>query len=213
MRGKTTAKNIKDQSPNRIKNFIIPLSLVLVLVVLFMISERRSPEGYLGMKQEQIISTKGQDLKVVHQSETTGLYTNGAYKFSIRYPLTSSTVCGNGDAWEYFESQNSSWVGFGPLCSKSGGYIWGIAVYQNGDVEKIIKQIGGQFSDRKETRGPLSINGIDGVLVTVTTNQIKDWAATTAVLVKDGTVVTISDGAGSDPSEFKQFYSSFVFNK
>ncbi len=146
-------------------------------------------------------------------TSTDGLYVNNQYKFSIKYPLRLDDVCG-GELWEYSElsSENYLSVGFGPRCSKSGGYFWGVFVYKNRDVEDIIKQIGSQFSDRKEVRKNIVINGESALLVTVTTSQLKGWVAKTIFIVKENAVIHIING-GTIISEFDDFYNSFTFSK
>jgi len=85
-------------------------------------------------------------------------YTNNKLKFQIKYPTEIS-----GEDWVYEELKtidgSIDHISFGPLSSKQGGYVWGIEVHSNKSVENLIKEQGSQFSDRKESRKNITING------------------------------------------------------
>lgn len=134
-------------------------------------------------------------------------YSSTKLEFSIKYPKMTSDLLGK--TWlykEYNYSETEMAVGFGP--SGMGDYTWGVTVFTNSALEQIIKKQGEQFSDRKESRKNLTVNGKPALLVTVTTNQYPNWIAKTVYIEQDGKVYAIGNGAGQTP-DFEQFYNSF----
>jgi hypothetical protein len=77
-------------------------------------------------------------------------------------------------------------------------------------MEDLIKQMGSQFTDRKESRQNITVDGVPAVLVTVTTNQYQDWVLKNVYVKKGTKVYSIGNGAIS-LSEFDDFYKSFRF--
>lgn len=134
--------------------------------------------------------------------------TNSEYGFTIKYPKKIDKYP---ESWQHEEYGTTDFgVGFGTPSSKSGGYIWGVSVYVNGDMEALIKQMGSQFSDRKESRQDITINGVPALLVTVTTNQYPGWVSKNVYIQRNGRVYIIGNGA-IGLSEFDLFYNSFQF--
>ena len=134
-------------------------------------------------------------------------YSSQLYGFSIKYPKTISKYQGE---WEYKEfplQDGSVWIGFRPS-SIGEDYIWGVNVYSNKSVEQVIKEQGQQFSDRKESRQYITVNGVSALLVTVTTNQYEEWVSKTVLIENNGKVYAIGNGAVEIP-EFEPFYKSF----
>ena len=163
---------------------------------------------------DQILST----FKFIDQNSTTDTtnwktYISSKFSFSVKYPEKVAKFPEN---WVYEEIKGDSsfagGVGFGTPASKSGGYIWGIYVYGGKDKEEIISQIGKQFKDRRETRQEIIVNNLPATLVTVTTNEIKDWVSKTVIVGRfrgeEVTTYVISNGAVILP-EFDAFYESF----
>lgn len=127
-------------------------------------------------------------------------YQNEQIGFHIKYPQD----------WVY-EKYNNEVIYFGTPESKTGGYIWGIFIHQPNELEKVIAQMGDQFTDRKETREEVMVNNnITGTLVTVTTNKYPDWILKTVYFEKDGQLFAITNGAIDDDT-FEAFYKSFEF--
>lgn len=150
-------------------------------------------------------------------------YVNQEYGFAIAYP-TKLNKSGLDQLWIYKEysfpdaksSQKGSstrfWVGFGPKESIPGGMVWGITVYENGNLEDIIESKGEQFADRKEERTSVKVDGIDAILVTVTTTKFKDWISKNVIVQKGNFIYSISNGA-EEISEYDSFYKSFQLIK
>ncbi len=139
-------------------------------------------------------------------------YTNTKMGFQIKYPKTIGI---SAEEWVYEEFElkgalTGYQVGFGTTASKSGGYIWGVSVYDNQNTENLIQQMGSQFSDRVESRKQVSVNGIPALLVTVTTNQIPSWIFKAVYIQRGGKVFYVSNGA-TDIQEFEKFYNSLKF--
>jgi len=126
-------------------------------------------------------------------------YRNEEFGFQIKYP----------QGWIYKEYDDT--IYFGTPESKSGGYIWGISIYQPSELEKIIMQTGNQFADRKETREKIKMDkNVSGILVTVTTNKHTDWISKKVYFEKNDQLFAIGNGA-IDDNRFKAFYKSFEF--
>lgn len=132
-------------------------------------------------------------------------YTSGKFNFTIKYPKRISAYNEN---WQYEEFGNQ--VGFGTPSSKSGGYIWGVYVSEDKNIEELMKESGSQFSDRIESKQNIVVNGKSAILLTVTTNQVKDWVSKNVYIQDRGKVYAIMNGAVEHP-EFDLFYNSFKF--
>ena len=149
-------------------------------------------------------------------------FVNEDFKFALGYPdklrQTDSNCLKN--PWSYSEKyvfdkkgnyQKTGWlyhVAFGPSCTKAGGLVWGINVYDSVDPEELIQKHGAQFADRKEKRQQITLNGVNAILITVTTNEYNDWISK-AVLIQSGNrIYEIGNGA-EDLIEFETFYKSF----
>lgn len=146
------------------------------------------------------------------KTSTWNTYTNAQQGFSIKYP---KKIAKYPDSWQYEEYDSASTdfsIGFGTPSSKSGGYIWGVRVYTNKDMEELIKQMGSQFADRKESRQNITVDGVPALLVTVTTNQYNDWISKEVYIKKGDKTYSIGNGA-VELSEFDDFYNSFKFLK
>lgn len=166
---------------------------------------------------DQILSTFKFTEKSANDNLTANwkTYTSPKFTFSIKYPSSINTSKLVGE-WTFEEIPGSSTlgggVGFGPPASKSGGWAWGVYVYGGAEEEKLIAEMGNQFSDRKEERKEITVNGLPATLVTVTTPQIKDWIYK-AVFIQvktpgQSTIYRIGNGAVDLP-EFDSFVESF----
>ncbi len=143
-------------------------------------------------------------------------YKNKDYGFEIKYPST----------WEYKEYREGTKVGeenlppnevtmvtFGTPESFQGGHIWGISFFPKSDqIEEEISKVGSQFSDRKEKRKKVKFSNVDALLVTINTNQRKNWTSEKVYFSKEGVLFQIGNGAELN-EKFEQFYSSFKFIK
>lgn len=144
------------------------------------------------------------------KTSTWNTYISTQQEFSIKYPKKINKYPETWQHEEYKTSSTEFTVGFGTPSSKSGGYIWGVWVYENKNMEDLIKQMGSQFADRKESRQNITVSGVPAVLVTVTTNQYNDWISKNVYIEKDNKIYSIGNGA-IEISEFDDFYNSFKF--
>lgn len=142
----------------------------------------------------------------INSKEEWIVYTDNEVGFTIKYPK----------AWLIERAdlaEGRTFIGFGPLESRSGGTLWGIEVYERDvdhvtDVELIINAIGKQFSDRNETRKNVTIGSLNALLVTVTTQKFEDWISKTVIIESPRAIYSISNGA-IDDERFNNFYESF----
>ncbi|MBU0981446.1 hypothetical protein KKC94_02020 [Patescibacteria group bacterium] len=127
-------------------------------------------------------------------------YQSDTYGFEINYPAD----------WGYNEADagGASLITFGP--TNENDFLWSIKILQNGDMEAEIAQMGDQFNDRQETRTPVTVDGISGTLVTVTTNTKTDWIYRAVFFQSNGKLYMIGNGAIED-DQFDDFYTSFSF--
>jgi hypothetical protein len=145
------------------------------------------------------------------QSTPTGWKTYSNADFSVMYPSYRNWV-----------SDESGFVpvgvAFGTIASKNGGYIWGIRAVEKkiATQEVLIARMGQQFSDRKEKREEIKVNGEPALLVTVTSPSNQGWVYKQVFI--DGAsagrptrTYVISNGASTEP-DFATFYKSFKFN-
>lgn len=135
------------------------------------------------------------------------IYSNPNYGFAVEYP---SFLGNSSEAWQYeefFDSKNPS-VAFGPVSSKPGGYMWGISIYPKQPVSQLIKQVGSQFSDRKEAISQVTISHLPALLVTVTTSKNPTWVSKTVYIESGDKLFVLSNGA-TGLGQFDAFYKSF----
>ncbi|MDO8471815.1 MAG: hypothetical protein Q7S64_01520 [bacterium] len=144
-------------------------------------------------------------------------YSNTKYGFSIKYPKFDSTgaVSGGGNeewiAKEFSGGATRAYISFGPPGSAQGGYVWGLLVTAGTTIEKQIAGQGDQWSDRKESRSTVTLDGLSATVVTVTTASQTDWTSKTVYFEKDDNIYEISTSAIT--SSFDNFYKSFQFTK
>lgn len=136
-------------------------------------------------------------------SDEKAFYSNSKNGYTVAYPSD----------WEYQEALTEDYNStlFGPESSKMGGYHWGISVIKSDELEGKIKGTGMQFEDRKETRANVVLpNGLNALIVTITTEKFDDWVHKSVFIEKDGLLYVISNGA-TDVEGFEDFYNSFNF--
>lgn len=88
---------------------------------------------------------------------------------------------------------------------------WGIQSYQSSEitVDKIIADMGKQFSDREVVKEKITVNGLPATKVLVTTATIPDWYSEAVIITKDKTVYKVTNGAIKD-DKFETFYKSII---
>lgn len=179
------------------KNIII---IVIALVII-------GGGGYFVFQDFGSVGVSEQD-KIENYETSWNTYSND--DFSIQYPADREWVYSD-------ENFTTTGVSFGTLESARGGYIWSVGVVSKNvvDMETLIARMGEQFSDRKETRVEISLGGVQGLLVTVTTNKIENWIHKEifiegSIAGRDDKIYFISNGA-IDDLEFERFYRSFKF--
>lgn len=209
----------------RLKGFA-PLILLLVIGVGIVGVYFLHKQGYIQVDLNPKQSTENTDTPTLYPSNKPDsrnsptptsdstknwkTYVNNKINFSIQYPNEIDSYTDN---WVYegYESPSADFsVGFGPLSSKSGGYIWSVNVYSSKTLEQIINEMGQQFKDRKETRENILIDNQSAVLVTVTTNEVENWVHKEIYIKQGNKIYAIGNGAIDEP-EFEQFYKSFKF--
>ncbi|MDX1608150.1 MAG: PsbP-related protein [Candidatus Spechtbacterales bacterium] len=159
---------------------------------------------------EQILST----FRFIDTVDTSNwqTYRNEEYGFEIKYPDKleglSENIQGDWEVSDTFADRGD--IYFGTPKSRIGGYIWGISVEEKANLEELIAQQGSQFTDRKEVREDVVVNGTSALKVTVTTGQYEDWISENIYIERDNKVIHISNGAVYMP-EFESFYKSFRF--
>lgn len=89
--------------------------------------------------------------------------------------------------------------------------LWGMQIYKSSDttVDKLIADIGKQFTDRKVEKEKISVNGLAATKVLVTTATIPEWYSETVIITKDKTIYSIGNGAVKD-DKFQTFYKSII---
>lgn len=174
--------------------------------------------GETMLKSINTIKVSAQPLKIKSSSKKStkasveknekGWKTYKNSDFSISYPAGRGWV--NDDT--FFTLGGAA---FGTPQSMRGGYIWVVGVYSKDTVsiESVIKRLGSQFEDRKESRKKVRVDGMPATFVTVTTEKVKNWKA--QMVIVDGKEVGRSDrfyvlsGGANDEPGFDRFYQSF----
>lgn len=211
---------------------IIPLALVLIIVLAFNIlypkSKYKKPEINISNTPKATITISPSpqptiNVQAIKLNIPKGwkTFVSEKYRFAIGYPdvLRKTDQEWPNETWSYSEetfydrgnekqSGHLYWLGFGPPKSIPGGMVWGMGVYKNEEIENIISDIGRQFEDRKEIRQRINVNGIDAILVTVTTNRYGDWIGKVVIIQNKDLIYTIENGA-QELEEFNDFYQSF----
>jgi hypothetical protein len=205
--------------------------LPIILGGLFLFVAVGASAYYLGTQNSKVIpqaqntspppTTNPQNAEVINptnipvatqipQTKTSEWNTYNSTKlgFTIDYPKKISKYNENWQYEEFSVGGTNTMVGFGTPSSKSGGYFWGVSLYNDKTIEQLIAEQGKQFSDRKEARKNITVDGKSAILVTVTTNQYPEWVSKTVFLEQGEKVYVIGNGAIEIP-EFDNFYNSF----
>lgn len=203
------------------KNLII-IGLILVLGVIagsfwYWKSRNEKVTENKEVENEELVGDKNKDVnqentqlnqkpEVINSSQFNfkgwKTYRNKNYNFEVKYPPN----------WIY--SEGNYLVGFDTHDSVPGGPLFGIFFENPDNLEKLISGMGNQFSDRKEERKKVELNGIEGLMVTVTTNELKIgeqyWISKNIYFVKDGTLFIV--GANTEyKGKSYPIYASFRF--
>jgi peptidoglycan hydrolase-like protein with peptidoglycan-binding domain len=149
-----------------------------------------------------------------------------------RETTTTTSACEVSTSWVRYENVANGFAISHPSCwtPQAGGMAVvfrrpegrmesNVVTYQKSEGytrEFLMSRVGVEFSDRRVTQQPVTIDGVAGLLVTVTTEQIRDydWIDQVVYLERDGRIYVIRNGAPADPeakSVFERFYSSFQF--
>lgn len=89
--------------------------------------------------------------------------------------------------------------------------LWGMQIYKSADttVDKLIADMGKQFTDRKVEKEKISVNGLSATKVVVTTATTPDWYHEQIFVSANSKIYTISNGAIKD-DKFETFYKSII---
>ena len=163
--------------------------------------------GYYAYKNGQISLTSSQDQVTVYPTQTIGVeesaewktYRSAKYRFEIKYPK-EWLVKETGDAL----GNDLILVGFHDESGDSE-----IVISFPKSIAEGITAIGSQFKQRNVRQEKATVNGLDAILVTVTTLENPEWEATPIFIEQDGTMLQI-DGNYEDKT-FRQTLSTFRF--
>jgi mannitol-specific phosphotransferase system IIBC component len=132
-------------------------------------------------------------------------YTSANYNLSFFYPK----------GWSINDSISTevhTYIGIALTPpTMTGDFQWGIQFYKSSDttVDKIINNMGKQFTDREVVKEKITINGLPATKVVVTTATIPDWYSEAVVITKDKMIYEIGNGAIKD-DKFATFYNSII---
>ena len=135
------------------------------------------------------------------------IYSSEELGFKIDYPKDWTYK-----EWPYEESGRGA-VGFNSIATLPqahiGGYQWYIATFDRDQLGNKIAEMGDQFEDRQATWEIIQVNeDLPGILVTVTTNQVENWALQALFVQTEEKLFMIENGAVPDEN-FETFYKSF----
>lgn len=211
---------------HRTNNFLTSLLSVLLIASVgvagfFAYQSQRLSNELLTLKGKPVTQVDTPKLEEVGNTESTPIsvdttlnwksYSDTNNGFSVKYPST----------WRIVSMKNT--VGFGPVDIPED-VIWAVTSYDSKSisVDKIIDELGSQFSDRKQATNKISINGVEAIQVITTTPSYPDWHLETIIAESSTRIITISNGAVDDSNlqklmgvlpgtVFKDFYSTLKF--
>lgn len=137
------------------------------------------------------------------------VYANSTYNYKINYPEAIPSKEG-----DWVVRENGIGASFGPSYTMNGGGLWTVSVYDEAtqdehgiSIQTLVKGLGSQFEDREEVVENVVINGIEAILVTVSSDSHPAFGLQQEVyLERNGVIYRIG---GEKSPEFKTFYSSF----
>lgn len=90
-------------------------------------------------------------------------------------------------------------------------FQWVILAHQDSatTVDKIIADMGKQFSDREVVKEKITVNGLSATKVLVTTATIPEWYSEAVIIPKDKMIYQVGNGAIKD-DKFTTFYQSII---
>lgn len=93
----------------------------------------------------------------------------------------------------------------------TGDFQWVILAYQDSatTVDKIIADMGKQFTDRQVSKEKITVNGLSATKVLVTTATIPEWYSEAVIITKDKMIYQLGNGAIKD-DKFTTFYQSII---
>jgi hypothetical protein len=138
-------------------------------------------------------------------------YTNQGALYEIKYP----------NGWRVVPYNIGE--GYGPK-EVGEDVLWAINFYEKSKytLDQVAAEFGKQFSDRKQTKQDITINGLSAVKYITTTPSIPDWYYETIVIERGSSYIVISNGAINNENlqkmkgvsagtTFEKFYQSFRF--
>lgn len=207
-------------------NFLTSLLSVLLIASVgvagfFAFQSQKLASELLALKGESVTQDEVSKPETTENTESTPIsvdttlnwksYSDTNNGFSVKYPST----------WRIVSMKNT--VGFGPVDIPED-VIWAVTSYNpaSTNVDSIINELGSQFSDRKQTKNKITINGAEAFQVITTTPSYPDWHLETIVAENPTRIISISNGAVNDTNlqklmgvlpgtVFKDFYSTFKF--
>lgn len=201
-----------------IKQGLAPIALVIVAAVLlgmggfvwyFFAYVWAVPPSTAG----DIYSPPSLDLSYVNPETLSDwkTYRNEKYGFEFQYPNVSESF--SKEEWFAFD-EGDYCVSFGPVSSRSGGFVWGICAYDPAcfDEKRAIAEIGSQFPDRKQNTTKSTISGADALTVVTTTAKYSRWVSKMVFIEHNGRVFQFSNGAIENP-DFDTALSTFKFTR
>lgn len=139
------------------------------------------------------------------------IYSNKEFGFELKYSKDWRIV-------SEINSPNSPLlfrVSFGDKAHGGEGYDgdWFALVYNKSQTsaEELIKEMGKQFTDRKEQRTNITINNMPAIKVIVMSPSVPDWEYEAVILQKGNYFFMIGNGAIKNPA-FDSFFGSFIVN-
>lgn len=138
-------------------------------------------------------------------------YTNQGALYEIKYP----------SGWRVVPYNTGE--GYGPK-EIGEDVLWAINFYEKSKytLDQVAAEFGKQFSDRKQTKQNVTINGLSAAKYITTTPSAPDWYYETLVIERGSSYIVISNGAINSESlqkmkgvpagtTFEKFYQSFLF--
>lgn len=138
-------------------------------------------------------------------------YTNPSALYEIKYP----------NGWRVVPYNIGE--GYGPI-EIGEDVLWAINFYEKSKytLDQVAAEFGKQFSDRKQTKQNITINGLSAIKYITTTSSFPDWYYETVVIDRGSSYIVISNGAINNENlqnmkgvpigtTFEKFYQSFRF--